>query len=170
MGVDGHRLGISAFAIGVWLGLASPSAPAQEFGGPGPSLGGFGASTAVAMPGAGVGGPMIIPYGGTFEGFMPGRMGGGSTPSFGTRPIAPMRTGRRSFSLSPPTGGMSGISGRRVGAGGSSSLGGGTGSLGGMRRMSGAAGTGVMPPRIGYPFRQPPSLLAPSTIGSGMSM
>jgi hypothetical protein len=41
---------------------------------------------------------------------------------------------------------------------------------GGMQRMSGAGRSGVMPPSIGYPFRQPPSLLAPSTPGMGMSM
>jgi hypothetical protein len=30
-------------------------------------------------------------------------------------------------------------------------------------------GMGVMPPRIGYPFRQPPSLVGPAS-GAGMSM
>jgi hypothetical protein len=46
---------------------------------------------------------------------------------------------------------------------------GGTG-LGGMRRMPSTGGSSVMPPSIGYPFRQPPSLVAPSTSGNGMSM
>jgi hypothetical protein len=27
-----------------------------------------------------------------------------------------------------------------------------------------------MPPNFGYPFRQPPSLLSPSSSGAGMSM
>jgi hypothetical protein len=41
---------------------------------------------------------------------------------------------------------------------------------GGMRRMPGAGGMGVMPPSIGYPFRQPPSLVGPPAPGMGMSM
>jgi hypothetical protein len=41
---------------------------------------------------------------------------------------------------------------------------------GGMRRMPATTGMGVMPPSIGYPFRQPPSLLTPSATGTGMSM
>jgi hypothetical protein len=48
-------------------------------------------------------------------------------------------------------------------------LGAGTG-LGGMRRMPSSRGASVMPPSIGYPFRQPPSLVSPSTTGTGMSM
>jgi hypothetical protein len=48
-------------------------------------------------------------------------------------------------------------------------LGGGTG-LGGMQRMPSTGGTGVMPPSIGYPFRQPPSLVSPSSPVMGMSM
>jgi hypothetical protein len=40
----------------------------------------------------------------------------------------------------------------------------------GTQRMSGPGGMNVMPPSIGYPFRQPPSLVAPSTPGMGMSM
>jgi hypothetical protein len=48
-------------------------------------------------------------------------------------------------------------------------LGGGTG-LGAMPRMRSTGGASVMPPSIGYPFRQPPSLLAPPTSGTGMSM
>ena len=120
---------------------------------------------------------MIIPYGGAFAGFMPGRMGGGSALSFRTRPGATMDTGRRTFSLSPLSGGMSGMSGgdgddrlmAPIGSGGTTGLGGGTG-LGGMRRMSGGAGSSVMPPSIGYPFRQPPSLVSPSSGGMGMSM
>jgi hypothetical protein len=46
---------------------------------------------------------------------------------------------------------------------------GGTG-LGGMRPMPGPGGTSVMPPNIGYPFRQPPSVVSPSSSGSQMSM
>ena len=73
---------------------------------------------------------------------------------------------------------MSGMSGGGVdgrlmvpiGSGGTMGLGRGTG-LGGMRCMSGGAGSSVMPPSIGYPFRQPPSLVSPSSGGmAGMSM
>jgi hypothetical protein len=42
--------------------------------------------------------------------------------------------------------------------------------LGEIRRMPRGDEIGVMPPRIGYPFRQPPSLVAPSSPGIGMSM
>jgi hypothetical protein len=42
--------------------------------------------------------------------------------------------------------------------------------LGGMRRMPGGARSSVMPPSIGYPFRQPPSPVSPSSFGMGMSM
>jgi hypothetical protein len=52
----------------------------------------------------------------------------------------------------------------------SSPLGGGMGSGVGMR-PSAPGGMGVMPPRIAYPFRQPPGLLGPASgSGSGMSM
>jgi hypothetical protein len=60
------------------------------------------------------------------------------------------------------------------GLGTSSSFGskGATGLGGGMRTMpgSGTRGMGVMPPNFGYPFRQPPGLVSPSTSGTGMSM
>jgi hypothetical protein len=126
-------------------------------------------------------GPMIIPYGGMFEGFMPSRMGGGSPFSFRSRPTAAMESARTSFSLSPLSGGMSSMSGglggsragtramSPLGSRGTMRLGGGTG-LGGMQRMPSVGGTSVMPPSIGYPFRQPPSLVSPSTPGTGMSM
>jgi hypothetical protein len=42
--------------------------------------------------------------------------------------------------------------------------------IGGMRRMPAVGRMGVMPPSIGYPFRQPPSLVTPSAPGAGMSM
>src|SRR5262249_53227519 len=141
------------------------------------SLGGFGASLSGAMPGMGDGAPIVIPYGGSFEGFMPGRMGGGSALSFPTRPATPIGTRRGTFSLSPLSGGMSGMSGGTIGgkvmapigSGGTMSLGSGTG-LGAMRRMPGVGRSNVMPPSIGYPFRQPPSLVSPSSAGMGPSM
>ena len=142
----------------------------------GRSLGGYGGSMADA--GSGMGGP-VIPYSGKFGGFMPYRMGGSGNLSFQSRGTSSMGTGRTSFSLSPMSGGMSSMSGG-MGAGsrtsssfgskGTMGLGGGSGLGGGMNQMSGTRGMGVMPPSFGYPFRQPPSLLSPSSAGTGMSM
>ena len=167
---------ILALVIGVGFCAGSPSARGQVAGGAG-SLGGFGGSDR-AMSGPGAGGPMVIPYGGTFEGFMPSRMGGGAPLSFRSRQVAPMARGRSPFTLSPMSGGMSGMIGNAVGkramapigSGGTMGSGGSTGLLGGMRRMQGGGGRSVMPPSIGYPFRQPPSLVSPSSAGIGMSM
>ncbi len=134
---------------------------------PGGSLRGYGAASSSAM---GDGGPVIIPYGGRTEGFMPGRMGGGSPLSFRPRPTAAMSPARASFGLSTMSGGMGRGLGARpsmFGSTGSGGLGPGGGSL---RLGSGGGGLGVMPPRIGYPFRQPPSLLPTTPAGSGTSM
>jgi hypothetical protein len=176
MCIDKPAIGLLALAIGIGLGVGAPSASAQGYGSPG-SLGGFGASLSAAMPGMDDGGPILIPYGGSFEGFMPGRMGGGSALSFRTRSNAPIGARRGAFSLSPLSSGMSGMSGgmvgRRamapIGSSGTMGPGGGTG-LGGMRGMPGANRSNVMPPSIGYPFRQPPSLVSPSSAGMGPSM
>ena len=158
-----------------------PSAQAQGLA-PGGSLGGYGAASSVGNPAMGGGGAMVIPYGGMTEGFMPGRIGGSSSLSFRSRSTAAMSPSRTSFSLSPMSGGMSstaggsrsvtGGMGRGLGARSSmtgfSGAGGGMG-LGGSSFRLGSGG-GVMPTGIGYPFRQPPSLLTPSSIGAGMSM
>lgn len=153
----------------------APSASAQATG-PSGSLGGYGAASTYASPGMGAAGsgPMIIPYGGMFEGFMPSRMGGGDSLAFRSRPSAAMGSARTSFSLAPLSGGM----GRNRGASMAPALGGsGLGAPGGMRvggamgrRAPGPGGMGVMPPSFGYPFRQPPSLVPASTPGAGMSM
>ena len=118
--------------------------------------------------GGGGSGPMIIPYGGMFEGFMPSRMGGGNSLAYRSRPDATMGAARTSFSLSPLSGAM-GQRGPRMAspfaAPGGTRLGGGMG-----QRPAGPGGMGVMPPSLGYPFRQPPSLVPAATPGSGMSM
>jgi hypothetical protein len=140
--------GALAVAIGIGLGPASRPAAAQ----------GLGMGAGGGMPGMVGGSPMIIPYSGTFEGFMPGRMAGGSL-SFRPRPSGVPRGGP---GLTPLSGGMSGMSGlRRPGFG--------TG-MGDIGRMPAGAGMGVMPPRIGYPFRQPAMPGSPSSTGPGMSM
>jgi hypothetical protein len=169
-----------AFCIGDGLAVGTPSASAQGYGSTG-SLGGYGAASGFAPPGIGNSSPMVIPYGGGFAGFMPSRMVGGSTLSFRSRQTASMGSTQSSFSLSSLSGEMfpmsGGLGGSRPGARtmsprGSRStmgLGGGTG-LGGTQRMRGAGGTSVMPPSIGYPFRQPPSLIPTPTAGTGMSM
>lgn len=170
MCIDRLAIGVMALVLGGGLDVGSPSASAQGYGGPG-SLGGFGGSSAGAMAGMGGASTMIVPYGGSFEGFMPGRMGTGSSPSFRARPGATMGARRGTFGLSPPSGGMSGMSGGILGGRSTSPIGsrGGMGIGGGMRRAPDARGAGVMPPSIGYPFRQPPSLVSPSS-GAGMSM
>jgi hypothetical protein len=146
------------------LGLTS-WAPAQGYS-PG-TLGGYGAASTYANPSMGGGGPMVIPYGGMFEGFMPSRMGGGSALAFRSRPTAAMGSARTSFSLAPMSGGMGAGAGVRTRP--MSGFGVGAGS-GGMTRMRGPGGTSVMPPSFGYPFRQPPSLLSTPSPGAGMSM
>lgn len=135
------------------------------------SLGGYGAASSFASSGTGGGGsgPMIIPYGGMFEGFMPARMGGGNSLAYRSRPSAAMGAARTSFSLSPLSGSMAQSRGSRMapalGSTGGLRLGGGMG-----QRSAGPGGMGVMPPSLGYPFRQPPSLVPATTPGAGMSM
>jgi hypothetical protein len=166
--VAGLVLSGGAFAI------VPPSACAQGYGSSG-MLGGYGAAAGGSSLNMTDRGPLVIPYGGQFGGFMPGRMGGGSVLSIRSGPGAAMGSGRPTFRLSPLSGGMSSMDGRSVGGRPSiratSPIGsaGGMG-LGGMRRMPGPAGTSVMPPRIGYPFREPPSLLPSSASSAGMSM
>ena len=153
---------VAGLALGAaFLGLAAPSANGQ-FPSLGAPLGGYGAASGSVDSGQG----MIIPYGGMTVGFMPTRMGGPSL-SFTTRRSDGMGSSRAPFGLSTMSGGM----GRGLGA--SSSLGssGGMGLGGGRSRLgSGRPAMGVMPTSIGYPFRQPPSLVAPSSTGAGMSM
>src|SRR5262249_14851715 len=142
---------------------------AQAYG-PSSSLGGYGAMSGEANPDMGGSSPMIIPYGGRFEGFMPGRTGGGGLLTFRPRSTAPMESSRPPSNLSPMSAGV-GIDlrsrARDLSAFGP---GGGVGPGGGMPRMSRPGPSGVMPPRIGYPFRQPPNLLTPSGPAAGMSM
>jgi hypothetical protein len=172
-----RRFWSGVFVLGSSLAIASSSASAQGYG----SLGGYWAASRYATPNVGDSSPMVIPYGGMFEGFMPSRMGGGSALSFRSRPTEAMGLSRTPFRLSPLLDGVSemsgGMGGSRVGARGMSPLelrnAAGIGRAkgrGGMRPMSGAGGASVMPPSIGYPFRQPPRLVSPSTTGTGMSM
>jgi len=144
--------------VACFLVAAASPLHAQNFGSR--SLGGYGGAEA----GMGMGGGTVIPYNGSFGGFMPSRMGGAASLSF--RPFArtDLEPPRASFRLSPMTGGASSMSG------GGFSSGMGEAGLGGMPPTSGAAKMGVMPPSFGYPFRQPPSLLGPISAGAGMSM
>jgi hypothetical protein len=180
MPIPRRRLVASVLLLGGSLAIGNPPCRAQGLGSSAP-LGGYGAVSGYANPGMGGSSPMIIPYAGMFDGFMPSRMGGGSALSFRSRPNAALESSRTSFRLSPLSGGMSAMSGSPggfraigratspLGSRGRMGLGGGTG-LGSMPRMRSAGGASVMPPSIGYPFRQPPSLLGPSTSGTGMSM
>jgi hypothetical protein len=161
----------AAMTIGASVAVAQTTSTAE-----GRSLGGYGGS--MTDIGAGMGGP-VIPYAGKFGGFMSYRMGGSGTLSFQSRGTSPIGSGRTSFSLSPMSGGMSSMSGgfgagsrtfSSFGTQGAMGPGGGSGMGGGMNPTSGTRGMGVMPPSFGYPFRQPPSLLSPSSSGTGMSM
>ena len=106
-------------------------------------------------------------YLGRFGAAMPSGLGGGGGLSFRPRPSATMSSNRTAFTIGPMGGGMAG--GIGLGSGrrpfilqdlGPSGL------RGGMRRPLPATGRmGVMPPSFGYPFRQPPSLLAPRIVG-----
>ena len=72
--------------------ISMPSATAQTIGSRS-SLGGYGGATrGNSMTSMGVGGP-IIPYAGNFGGFMPYRMGGGSSLSFSSRGQLQSRSG-----------------------------------------------------------------------------
>lgn len=177
MRTEARALLVGAVTIAIFQGIGASQAVAQG-GGPGGSLGGYGGSMSSSASDMGMSGP-IIPYAGKFGGFMPYRMGGGSL-SFQSRSTSAMGSGRASFSLSPMSGGMSPMSGGMGGGARSPStfgrqsvmgMDGGTGLGGGMGRPSSGGGRmGVMPPSFGYPFYQPPSLLSPSSAGSGMSM
>jgi hypothetical protein len=156
----------SAWAIGI------PWAQGQSIGAR-RSLGGYGATTTSPMASMGSSSPMI-PYAGSFGGFMPYRMAAGtsSSLSFSPRVSSAPESARTSFRLSPMS------SGAGMGSGpGNGSLAP-LGSRDGMRfgggvmnpPMGAVNNTSVMPPNFGYPFYQPPSLISPISRNSGMSM
>jgi hypothetical protein len=154
-----------------WI-WATPEAHAQNTSSV-RSLGGFGATTNSPMASMGSSSPMI-PYAGSFGGFMPYRMATGtSSPlSFAPRASSALQSTRTSFRLSPMSSGMGMDSG--LGSGlfaplrsqGAMRLGGGLMN----QPMEGDNKTSVMPPNFGYPFFQPPSLISPVAPTSGMSM
>jgi hypothetical protein len=137
----------------------------------GPALGGYGGLTSMAPDGMGASG-LVIPYGGGLSGFMPYRMvRGGTGLSFSARNSSTIGSDRSSFRLSSMSRGMSMSSAsfgeslfrRRSGSLFSRAM------VGGMTGTMGTGSQGVMPPNFGYPFYQPPSLLAPSSALMGMS-
>ena len=118
------------------------------------------------------GGP-VIPYAGSYGGFMPYRMGGGGL-TFQSRPGPAMGAGRagigpglapmgRSMPMSAGMGTITGASSRLTfpTVGGSKAPAAGMGST---RSMS------VMPPNFGAPFRPPTSVLGTVGVSAGMSM
>lgn len=172
---------VIAVIVGGDMALSRNMARAQEpglgviLGGYGAMAGGPGSSMGGGfniVDSSGMGGSVIVPAGGGLGAAMSPSMKAGGL-SFRSRPAATMGTARPSFELGGAMGAMNrtagGMGGRRPFTLQPGNLMGGTG-LGGMRRMSGAGRMGVMPPSIGYPFRQPPSLLSPSSAGAGMSM
>ncbi|WP_165232507.1 hypothetical protein [Aquisphaera insulae] len=160
-----------------WLALAAllataPAARGQELGRRGFDFSGFGAYLGGTSP-------TYVPFGGLMGGFVPYTPG----PSGGLGVAAPMREP----SARVPGAGMGAMgsnSGARLGMPSGAltplaPIGTGSGRTGGMSGMSGLApraGTarpmGGMnrPPVGGYPFRQPPSLLGPSSSAPAMSM
>jgi hypothetical protein len=159
-----RRMLASAFLTVLVLAFGSVGACGQDPG-LGVVLGGFGAMAGGSGSSLDMGSSVVVPAaGGSGASVSPSMTGGGL--SFRPRPAAAMETVRRPFVLDS-TSGMSWIGGRRPFAMEPGTLTGGMG-LGGMPRMPAAGGMGVMPPRIGYPFRQPPSLLTQA--GGGMSM
>ena len=120
----------------------------------------------------GMGANVIVPFAGMSGTLLSSGPGGGAGMTFASRSISPMYAKRPSFVLDL-MGGMNrtagGMAVRRPFALQPGTFTGGMAPESGMRRMPAAGGMGVMPPRIGYPFRQPPRRLAPSAAG-GMSM
>ncbi len=169
---------VATVTLGAALTVGTPTVNAQ-----GSSLGGYGAmagGTGSAMgggsgSGTGMGAGTVAPFGGRFGAAMPSGMAGGGGLSFRPLPSAAMSNTRTAFTIGPMGGGVSGGmgqgSGRRPFVLSGRGPSGGSGLGGGMRRqMPTAGGMSVMPPSFAYPFRQPPSLVAPSAPGAGMSM
>lgn len=160
--------------IGGSLAPGGSWARAQEPG-LGGLLGGYGAMAGgggTSMGGSPApGGNAMVSFAGKFASAMPSGMGGSGGLSFRPR-VQSMDAARPSLVL----GSMGGMGRSSAGTGRRRPfrLSGGTLSdgmgLGGTRRMAAPGGMGVMPPRIGYPFRQPPNLLSPAMPGPGMSM
>ena len=98
-------LGIGASPV-----ISTPAAVAQGMMNAPGSLGGYGAASSGSFATLGSSGP-IIPYAGNFGGFMPYRMGGGSSLSFSSRGTSATGSTRTPFSLSSTTGGLTSMSG-----------------------------------------------------------
>lgn len=154
---DFVRAGVLIFGF-VAIGVSPCSAQMALSSSDGRSLGGYGGSILDTRPEIGTT-ATLIPYGGAFSGFMPYRMGGGRSLAFEPRERAIMDAGRTPFRLTPMP----------IGRG----LGGGlpiSSPLAVPQNRSVRGTSSVMPPNFGSPFRPPPSLISPSTTGSGMSM
>ena len=150
MGLRVRYVAINALAM---IGAAMRSEASAR------GLGGYGGT--MSAPGAG---PMLIPYGGLFEGFLPGRLGMGAPLEFQSRPSPVISAGRKDFRLSSMPGLSLGRSRPMAGSDGGLDL------LGGRRRPRSRAATGMMAPRIGYPFREPSGFAGPPIGGMGPSM
>ncbi|MDB5353472.1 MAG: hypothetical protein JWN86_4719 [Planctomycetota bacterium] len=155
---------LTAFTVVIGQALGVNAARAQGLG----SLGGYGGSMTEMGTGPGMSGT-VIPYAGNFGGFMPYRMsGGGGDLSFRSRGTPPTNSARSSFALSSMSAGSSSMAGGMgTGFGARASM---ISPPGTMAPRGRGIGMGVMPPNLGYPFRQPPSLLSPASAGMGMGM
>jgi hypothetical protein len=182
MGFASRGIAASAICIGWILAVGGGRATAQEPG-LGGILGGYGAMGGASgsymgggfniLDPSGMGGSVIVPAaGGMRVSMSPGMRGSGLF--FRSRPSSEIYSGRLYFGLDSMGGSITRMGermgGRRPFTLQPSTLTGGMGLGGGIRRMPAAGAMEVMPPSIGYPFRQPPSLVSPSTAASGMSM
>jgi hypothetical protein len=177
-----RRFLVAVIVVGASAAASGGVARAQDPG-LGGVLGGYGAMTgtsAASMGGgtsivdpSGMGGNVVVPVArGSVPAMSPSMRGAGL--SFRSRSSAALYSARPSFTLDSMRRGMPGMAGgmstRRPFELQSGTFTGGMGLGGGMRRGPASKGMGVMPPRIGSPFRQPPSLVTPAGPGAGMSM
>lgn len=139
---------IYAKAFALVVGLS----PAWSWGqSPSVSLGGYGGQ-APGVPSSMTGSTLPLPYAGRYGGFMPSRMGEPASPiSFGTRPSASTMVSPSTPYRLPSMPGAS--TGRRTP----------------MSRRPNEPTMSILPPRIAYPFRVPPSLLGTGA-GAGLAM
>ncbi len=147
-----------------FLAVGNGSAPGQMAGGM-RSLGGYGEATIGSYYQSNPQGP-LIPMAGGSGGFVPYRGLESREPvasAMVPRRIEPTPIGGRGMAATP----IGGASRMRGGLLSPTGLLGGMGLLGRPAKMN-RFDRGVMPPRIGSPFRQPPSLNNGGSSGSGM--
>ncbi len=164
-----RRPGAFVFLVGISQITAVSPCHAQT------SLGGYGSGMPVADPSMSATAP-LIPYSGTFSGFMPIRMGSSSL-AFRPRDSARIGSNRARFSLAPMASSTQPMGGGLLPRSRSLLVRPGSMRQGGMTRIGRGRSSslldppamGVMPPSLAYPFYQPPPFPGTYT-APGMSM